>query len=261
MSDSCEIGDLPTFLKAIDEVYTNFAHQPWWRGHTNNLWSLVPGVHRVSAHGVGYEANIAKKFVQRAPTRHPKCPAAGQYARWLFLMQHYRLRTRLLDWTESPLIGLHFAVLLDEYQEAPGSLWALDPFLLNDVQVGVPGIAQPGEPHALELFKQAFGKKTDVFNFSNADAVIALVTEEVDVRMMVQLSGMTIHGSPLPLELRKDARRYVREFKVEPSAKAKLRSQLERLGIRERNLFPDLEHLAQDLNRDVYAIEMPVEPT
>ncbi len=67
---------------------------------------------------------------------------------------------------------------------------------------------------------------------------------------------LTIHGSSQPLEGRDDSDRYLLKFVVDAAAKHDLRIHLERFGIRERNLFPDLEHLARDLNRDFY-----VDPT
>jgi len=47
-------------------------------------------------------------------------------------MQHYRLKTRLLDWTESPLIATLFSV--QDNHNVDGVLWALNPWILNENQ-------------------------------------------------------------------------------------------------------------------------------
>ncbi len=53
---------------------------------------------------------------------------------WISLAQHYRVPTRLLDWSENPLVALYFAVEVDEDSngaQVDGRVWALNPLQLN----------------------------------------------------------------------------------------------------------------------------------
>ena len=249
MADAQMISSLTDLLAISQDVLKAYKHQPWWRGHAVESWALVPHVHRYyDKKGPQYERSIANKFAKFAPTRHAHCPPPGDLARWLFLMQHYGLPTRLLDWTESPLLAVYFAVWENEHMIKDGAIWALDPFALNGLTCGEAGLYQPGEPDPSRLVTLAFapGPPTD-------ECVVALVTEEIDYRMMVQLSGMTIHGSPRPLNERPGIGSDVlRKFVIDGRKKALLREELASLGIRQRTVFPGLEHLARDLEGDWY---------
>ncbi len=44
---------------------------------------------------------------------------------WLTLVQHYGAPTRMLDWTTSPLVAMHFAMEQDDYTD-PSAVWAID---------------------------------------------------------------------------------------------------------------------------------------
>ena len=56
------------------------------------------------------EKLLLARFQQRSIPFHSRSLADSW--EWLFFMQHYGVPTRLLDWSESPLMALFFAVTL-----------------------------------------------------------------------------------------------------------------------------------------------------
>jgi hypothetical protein len=54
-------------------------------------------------------------------------PSEDDLAGWLSLMQHYRLPTRLLDWSFSPLIAAYFSVNDRFVEPVDACIWALAP--------------------------------------------------------------------------------------------------------------------------------------
>jgi hypothetical protein len=98
----------------------------WFRGQAKASWKLKPSLVRKPSH-LGSEQALAKRFKQNAYLLLSDRPRNEW--EWLFVMQHHEVPTRLLDWTESPLVGIYFAV--NERRRSPGALWSLLPVELN----------------------------------------------------------------------------------------------------------------------------------
>ena len=234
-----EISDLLSASRSV----SSRSRLAWWRGQGQSTWTLQPKVHRVQAHDV-YESNIITKFMQLAPARHARCPGVGDRAQWLFLAQHYGLPTRLLDWSESPLVALYFAVADEANDSKSGAIWSLDPFALNRSSIGANVVLSSASDDVLRLIHAAFNHEAQ-----RTEEWLALFPDEVDVRLMVQLAGFTIHGSPAPLDRSKGRRSFLQRFVIPRRVKASLRDELRTLGIRQRSIFPDLYNLSLDLAR------------
>lgn len=244
-----EITDGVTLIKAVEEANNTFEGQVWWRGQRCWSWSLLASAFR-PGRGSNYERSANIRFRQRAPIRLPDTPDAEDFFAWLFLMQHHRLPTRLLDWTESPLIAAFFATekgICNEsegkdYEEEGAALYALSPYALNETEIGDRGLLVPEDKRVVDSVKPAFLK-----NAPDEELVLALRPPEQFLRMMVQLSVFTIHAMGKLIEDLENSETLLIQYKVPPDSKSQLREELKKLGIRESDLFPDLDHLGEEV--------------
>lgn len=156
-------------------------------------------------------------------------------------MQHYGLPTRLLDWTESPLIAAYFATEAS-HDNFDGVIYALSPHSLNEAQIGVRKLLMPYDEPVSQIITSAFEG-----NSKGLQKIVAIRPAEVDIRLLTQISVFTLHGHDGLLETSPGAQSFIVKFKILKKAKPPLRRQLKHLGIRLSNIFPDLEHLAEDV--------------
>lgn len=232
------IGELITGLKE-----TTNGGLVWFRGQDSSEWKLVPGIARPGGN-IEAELTTIKRFKQSAAPYLSQRP--NDEWEWIFLMQHHRAPTRILDWSESPLVALYFATRDENHDTKPSALWCLDPCELN---------RNAGHIREFKHDILAFGidKQLDEYLPDKVNsrlsklAPVAAIGPRNSSRMVAQAGTFTvIHAEATPIEEVAVATgaKHIWRFVIPCEAKAIIRHELKLLGIAEHSLFPDLDRVA-----------------
>jgi hypothetical protein len=121
---------VPDYRRATDYKYP---FGIWFRGHSDAKWRLTPGILREQ------NRRVRKVYTEETSMFHHFQLRVSEHRHtyqntfeWLCLMQHYDMPTRLLDWTESVLVALFFAVEGSRNAKKDGRLYLLNARRLNE---------------------------------------------------------------------------------------------------------------------------------
>lgn len=256
-------NSLPGYLELVENLLQHSARPLWYRG-CRSCHELTPSLYRhktakKSEELAELEQQLMTRFRQRSLPYNDR-PMGDDWDA-LFFMQHYGVPTRLLDWTENPLTGLHFALIRAPRKiSATGNIrfieaatvWILDPVAWNRHalrhQTFDGGVLAPGD-EALKGYKP-----TPAFSGMNNHPV-ALFGSHNSPRIVAQQGVFTIFGqNQTSMEQAYSKEAFPTDCLVKVTIKTssvikRIRSSLLNHGVTESVVFPDLEGLGREIKR------------
>jgi len=255
-----------TFTEFVQMVETlNGAGDPlWFRGAGKRSHKLLPGLYRHSKKKTVQEIAILERdtmirFRQRSIPFSDKSIVDDWDA--LFFMQHYRVPTRLLDWSENPFIAFYFAVMSANFTvnkndtlkfTEDAAVWILKPVQWNQYALNHQsfdgGILVTKDPE-IKGYQPA-----PSFNGMNNHAV-ALYGAHNSPRIVAQRGVFTIFGQNLSsmdsaYEQATFPANCLQKIVLEKSLLPALRKSILSYGITESVIYPDLDGLAAEMRRN-----------
>ena len=94
-----------------------------YRGVASKAWRLETSLKRLGPHCAEVERPLLRSFAKYA--QPGEVPSDKLWFR-LATAQHHGLPTRLLDWSVSPKVAVHFATAEEEHYDEDGAIWCAD---------------------------------------------------------------------------------------------------------------------------------------
>jgi hypothetical protein len=242
---SQKITSLADFFAVIsstvggDEIF-------WFRGHSEVSHTLTPSALRYRKDADLVRAKeLITEFQRVAVHKLDRPPVAGSPAEefeWAQIAQHHGLPTRLLDWTESATTALYFAC--EKKFANDGMVFLMNPVALNrwSFRNDMFGVLDP-RTHREIIHKYLASKPKEAKRARDPVAVDPVWNTE---RLIVQRGKFTLHGRKFSLDTGVPT---LVGIPILKEAKLKLRLELQRIGVDEMTLYPELEHACNHLKR------------
>ena len=231
----------------------------FYRGVPDAAYDLSTSLSRNCADRAGaLEMPMLENFTKYASIEDPTINESIWKA--MIVGQHHGLPTRLLDWTHSPLVALHFAETernLNDLNKRDCAVWRIDAKELNQ--------------KLPEKYKEALKQRnTFIFSFKllaelaktiqeydkdmKSDSLLMVEPPSIDQRIVGQYSFFTV----LPTGIN-DLEKFLNEntehtvkYVISRNLRWDLRDILDQLNMNERTVYPGIDGIAAWIARHYY---------
>ena len=285
-----KIKTVSGFVKTCADIFDKYKEPDevlsfWFRGEPEmdkSSTPLVPNAYRdfggpfddkskqsAYSNAKAIEGNLKGSFQREAAPYLSKLQLVHNSWTEYYLMQHYGLKTRLLDWTENILIALFHAVS-DCQKNCDGVVWILNPHRLNRFttykicNISTSSVSIPVDVKTKGLLKNS-DEKLDLDelhrrylqmdfddNTENSKAdyfPLAIYPPLLDDRMLMQSACFTIFGNQvnglLDAETKKDD--FLGKIEIDAFSKSDIKKELKWMGISHKNILPGLEGVCKSI--------------
>jgi hypothetical protein len=217
----------------------------WFRGHNDADFKLNSGLYREKLKKPGdyiaTENSYYNLFKRMGYVHHRE----DDSWKLLFLMQHYGVKTRLLDWSESFAVALYFAYE-GWTKNKNAAVWLLDPLALNEKILKKKVFFTPRNSYEDLISSTKFN-----------DNSLAIYPMRNSSRINSQHGMFTIQGKfGIPLEDEFNGKLFeegvLQKVEITEDLREDVIKYLKLVGINDFTLFPELEGLAKYINKRGY---------
>lgn len=239
------------FANSWNPTIRRFRSRYAFRGLSDASYGLDTSLVRLRGSYGEMEAHLLRNFRKYA---HGGVIEGNSVWHWLALAQHHGLPTRLLDWTFSPFVAMHFATANLSKFDVDGVIWAMNYSILHShlpTPLGQELQLEGSDVFTVDMLSKHAKSLQDFAAIAEEPFLLFLEPPSMDERIVNQYALFSCTSVPDVAASRwlQSHPLLGRRIVIPSELKWEVRDKLDQANITERVLFPGLDGLSRWLAR------------